>query len=277
VPVIVGGSVALLALVVGVVFAALQLATSLRQDPVAVGSDDPGADPRLDDLVAGDPGSALAEEPLTCGECFRFSDVQTLGLPDASYLRVGLGISDDSVYRLAASEEQADQTRWWSDDGGTPDACYFTYPKAPLFYEPGIVDDLPARGDTVLYPAWHSDREEYYFFTEGIRLFDTTEAATAYLTRLPASVADCPDYELSETGWAAAVGPTAALDLPPSVAGYGWVESDGYSRYFATDVQRGNVVVRLTLITDADGPTETDFRDLVEEYAALLADLEPQP
>jgi len=244
-------------------------------------ADDPVAEvpveAELDDLVPGDPGSPVAAEPLTCAECFRLADVQRLALPDASYLRVGLAIGDSSLFRVAASEDQADQTGWWTDDGGTPDACYFTYAKAPLFFDPGIVDDLPARGDPVFYPAWHTDRDEYYLFSEGIRIFDDSAAATAYLTHLPDAVAGCPDYELTAVDWSASLTPTAGMDLPPSVASYGWVESDGDSRYFVTDMQRGNLVVRLALFTDADGPSEADFRDLVAEYADLLDALEPVP
>lgn len=281
-PVVIGGSIAVLALVGGVVALAVQLGgiiASASASALGSGDDAPVAegpvDPGLDDLLEGDPGSPVAAEPLTCAECFRLADLQQLTLPDASYLRVGLAISDDSLTRMSASEDQADQTGWWADDGGAPDACYFTYPKAPLFFDPGIVDDLPARGDTVLYPAWHTDRDEYYLFSEGIRVFDDTAAATAYLTRLETAIADCPHYSLSEVNWTAAVTPTPAMPVPASVASYGWVESDGHGRYFATDVQRGNVVVRLTLFSDAYGPSETDFRDLVAEYADLLASLEP--
>jgi hypothetical protein len=280
IPVIAGGVLAFLALLVGVGVVAAQLAGNLRDTTIAGPFvEDPTVENPVveqpEDLLDGDPGSPVAAEPLACVDCFRLGDVQNLALPDASYLRVGLALSDDSLYRMSASEEQADQTGWWTDDGGTPDACYFTYPKAPLFFDPGIVDDLPARGDTVLYPAWHTDRDEYYLFTEGIRMFDDTAAATAYLTRLPDAVAGCPDYDLTEVGWTASLSATPAMELPPSVASYGWVETDGYSRYFATDVQRGNLVVRLTLFTDAYGPSEADFRDLVAEYAEVLAALEP--
>jgi hypothetical protein len=274
VPTIVGGSVAFLALIVAVALLAVQIAGFVPRSPVA---GPPYAPSAPEPLLDGEPGEPVAVEPLTCAECFRFPDVQTLALPEASYLRIGLSVSEGGRSRLAASEEQADQTKGWIEGGAAPDSCYFAYPPAPLFFDPGIVDDLPARGDTVLYQPWHTDGDQYYYFIEGIRLFDDTAAATAYLTRLPEAVAGCPEFEFAEDEWRVSLEATAGLELPPSVASYGWVQSDGYTRYFVTDVQRGNAVVRLALFTDADGPSESDFRDLVTEYAGLLAEIEPRP
>lgn len=78
------------------------------------------------------------------------------------------------------------------------------------------------------------------------------------------------------SGFAARVAAAPALRLPDSVAAYGWTESNDYSRVYAVDLQRGNLVARVTLTTDGSGPTETEFRVLAEEYAVLLAGLEPQ-
>jgi hypothetical protein len=200
-----------------------------------------------------------------------------LGSPAAVYAEIGLPVGDDASLELTAGEDQIDQTKWWNTDGGTPEQCYFTYPRAPLFFAAGDVGDAPGAADTVFYPQWHSDADEYYVLTEAVRVFDSTASATAYLGDLETAIAGCPNYSFPESGWAVAVTPAPALDLPASVAAYGWAESNEYSRFYAVDVQRGNLVSRLTLSTDAYGPSETEFRAFAENYAEQLAARAPRP
>lgn len=273
VPVIIVGALAVVGLIVGVAFVAIQLATSISRSPFVAPDSAPIGE--LDELLEGDPGSPVAVDPLDCVVCFGIDEARTLALPAEAYAGVGLPNSDEDVYELSAGDDQIESTRWWKSDGGTPDHCYFTYTSAPLFFAPGDPGDSAAESDVVYYPEWHFDDSEYYSFTETVRVFDETTSAAAYLVDLESAVAGCNDYSFSESGWSTVVTATPALDLPSSVAAYGWAESGGLNRYYGVDLQRGNLVARLTLMSDPGGPTEAEFRALVEAYAVLLAELEP--
>lgn len=275
VPVIVGGSLALVALIGGVAAVAVQLGTIVAQAPLPDSDAGPvGAPP--EQLLQGEPGSPVAVDPLTCDVCFAIDDARTLRLPDESYEAVGLTVGDNAPYEVLAGDDQSEQSGWWLDEGGTPDACYFTFPKSPLAFAPVEMEYSTSSTDFVFSPEWHSDEERYYVGTESVRVFDDTATAGSYMAALETAVAGCPNYSLPESGWSSVVTAAPALDLPASVAAYGWVETGGYARYYAVDLQRGNLVARLTLASDGDGPTETEFRDLVEEYALLLAALEAE-
>jgi hypothetical protein len=271
-PVVIGGSLVALALIGVFVAVAIQLVSFVPPPPAAGPVGSPSTP---DDLLEGDPGAPVAAEPLDCVLCLSVVDARALGLPDESYDAVGLTVGDNAPFEILAGADQIDQTKWWKADGGTPDACYFTYAKAPLFFEPGAIDDTAAANDPVVYSEWYSDETEYYWGTEAVRVFDDSTAASAYLAGLETAIAGCPNYAFPESGWSSVVTPAPAFDLPASVAGYGWVESGGLSRFYAADLQRGNLVARVTIWSDGGGPTEAEFRGLVEEYAALLAAIEP--
>jgi hypothetical protein len=274
-PVIIGGSLILAGIIAGVVVAAFQFATWVGEAPLA----NPPGDSDVpsgtgDDLLEGDPGSPVAVDPLECTGCFILSDARNLALPDENYAAIGLPENDGTTVDGLTAKEQRNQSGWWADDGGSPDACYFTYTDAPLSLVPGEADAV-AKDDALYYPAWHYDRDEYYVLRQGIRLFDDSAAATTHLAGLDSAIDGCPNYALPGTGWAAVVTPAPALTLPDSVAAYGWVEVGGPTRYYAVELQRGNLVARLALNSDPDGPSEAEFRELVEAYAVLLGELEP--
>jgi hypothetical protein len=269
IPVIIGGSLAVVGLIAGVAFLAIQLATSVSQTAFSPSGGD------LDELLEGDPGTPVAVDPLDCGACFDIADARSLALPADAYVEVGLPHSDDESFEITAGRDQTDNTKWWESDGGTPDGCYFTYTSAPLFFTPDDSGDPDADDDPVYYPDWHFDSSEYYSFTEAVRVFDESASATAHLAGLESAIDGCSRFSYTETGWYALVSATPALDLPDDVAAYGWAESAGLNRYYGVDLQRGNLVARLTLTSDPDGPTEAEFRDLVEAYAVVLGELDP--
>jgi hypothetical protein len=269
VPVIVGGSLALVGLIAGVAFLAVQLATAVSQTAFSPTGGDPDA------LHEGEPGSPVAVDPLDCGACFTIDDARSIELPADVYAQIGLPHSDDESYEIVAGRDQTDTTEWWESDGGTPDHCYFTYTSAPLFFAPGDSGDPSADDDLVYYPDWHLDSSQYYSFTEAVRVFDESASATTHLAEVKAAIDGCSTFSYTETGWHALVSAAPALDLPDDVAAYGWVENAGLKRYYGVDLQRGNLVARLSLSSDPDGPTEAEFRDVVEAYAVLLGELEP--
>lgn len=275
IPVIIGGSLLVVALIVGVSVAAFTFATTLAQS-----SSEPPTDSDPDDdsdaTVDGEPGAPIAADPLDCDGCFDIDDARALSLPDSAYADIGLAATDGDDYETTARLDQIDQTKWWKSDGGTPEECYPIYPVAPLFTMPGTPGDSAAGDDPVFYSPWHHNGDEYYYFREAIRVFDDSEAAAAHLHSLEATIAECPTYALPESGWSSRVTAAAALDLPDSVAAYGWVERGGVNRYYGFDLQRGNLVARITLGSDPSGPSEAEYRGVVEAYADALAALDPE-
>jgi hypothetical protein len=126
----------------------------------------------------------------------------------------------------------------------------------------------------VTFAPWYADEDEVDYIAQATRLFPDSAAAAEHMLALEAAVAGCPVYRL-DSGWAPAVDPAGAFELPPEVAGYGWVESSGGAHFFAADLQRGNLVTRVTMWSDLGGPDEAEFRSVVDRVAQLLADLEP--
>ena len=274
VPVIIGGSLVLVGLIAGVGFAATQIAGAISRVPYGVA---PEADvEEMDSLLRGDPGSPVADQPLSCGACFNAAHVDLITIPRDAYFGLGVPITDGSWYETTLGADQIEKSGWWVSDGGTPDACYFTYATAPGYFATNASAGAAVNDDDIIYPDWHADEDEYYLLTESVRVFDETALATAYLAELETAVAGCSSVSFPDQGWSGTVTATPALDLPPSVASYGWAEGNDFGRYYAVELQRGNLIVRLSLWTDAYGATETEFRAFAELYAEKLAELEPQ-
>lgn len=274
IPVIAGGSALLLVVVALVVVGAVALGSFYRDLP---GGGTDGGSPVVGapaPPIAGDPGSPLASDPLDCVGCFTYSDATRLRLAFIAYSDLGLEYADGELFDTTVAEDRAISEQNWADVGGEPSECYFAFPQAPLGHTLGE-GSAEADDDRVHYPSWHSDEDEYYWLTEGVRLFDDSAGATAYMEGLAAAVDGCDTYSLPDSGWSGRVIPAAALTVPDEVAAYGWIETAGYSRYYVIDLQRGNLVQRLTLSSDGVGPREAQFRMFAEAYAELLAELEP--
>jgi hypothetical protein len=274
VPVIIGGSLLVAALIAGVAVAAAQLATWVGDLPSAGAPDDRDADELGEpgDLVEGEPGDPVASEPLDCVTCFASDDVVNIDVPNGAYARLGLPIDDRQPFEVPMFANQREHVDWWEDDGGSPDECFFAYTQPPLLFVPER--DGVANSDQILYASSHSDADGDYWLTEASRLFVTNSAAAAHMVELELAVDGCPEYSLSGAGYAAVVTPAPAFAVPADVAAYGWVETAGVSRFYAADVQRGNVVTRLSVFSDSQGPSEQQFRAFVEEYARALGALE---
>lgn len=275
IPVIVGGTLLFASLIVGVAVVAAQLATWASDLPVTSppsGDAEPGDPTEPEDLVEGEPGDPVASEPLDCATCFAAHDLDNLAIPGGAYVRLGLPVEEGQAFELPMFSDQRDYSDWWTDDGGSPDSCYFTYTQPPLLFEPGLAGD--GTSDVVRYATAHYDADGAYGLGEASRVFLTSSAASTHMQDLATAVAGCTEYSLIGAGYAAEVTPAPAFDVPADVAAYGWVETAGLSRFYAADVQRGNVVTRLTLLSDSAGPSEQQFRVFVEEYARALAALD---
>lgn len=271
IPVVIGGGVVLLGVVGIIVAGAVYLGTTLRELPGG-GSGPVAAPPAAP--IDGDPGLPLANEPLDCVGCFTPADAARLRLAYVEYAQLGLEFSDGAPFDSTVGDELDLVEQQWSEVGGDPDSCFFAFPQAPLAH---VLGDRSAAADDdhVHYPSWHYDEAELYWLTEGTRLFDESADATAHMSALASAIDGCGSYALPDTGWSSRVAPAPALDVPAEVAAYGWVETGGVNRYYVVDLQRGNLVMRIALNSAGGGPSELEFRGVVEAYAELLGALEP--
>jgi hypothetical protein len=248
------------------------------RDPGDEASTAPSDAPEILPLVAGDPGPAVAANPLVCpGECFPLDVFGDVGLDASTY---------DALAGLAQTEEWGDYAdttpskeytyaaRYWTDNEGTPPECFSIYIQVPLATPFDVRPDAP--DDTVGYLGYYESPDAYSGLQESARLFTDSASAEAHMSTFKDLVASCTEYEIGSGSeyWTADVSPVPALDLPDSVAAVGWVEDSPFgSRYYAIDLQRGNLVVRAALYTDG-GITEEEYREYVEELAQQLAELE---
>lgn len=276
---IVIGAVAIMGAVAFLVDAVRSATTALPAPVADVAEVDPPGQPQgsvvIEPLLEGDPGRPVAAEPLDCTGCFDLADAESLRLPERAYAELGVPESDGETWKTKVYSEQLASIRAWREDGGSPEGCYLTYPWAPL---PVVAEPVPTavRLQDLYFPEWHFDASDSHMLTEIVRVFDSSTNATGHLAEVDAARAACPGYTMTEANYSGVVTAAPALvDLPPSVAATGWVEQSGSWRKYAFDLQRGNLVVRIVLTTNGPGPTEAGFRDLVDEYAVLLSELEP--
>jgi hypothetical protein len=277
--VVVVSTVVLAALAVGI--GALLLSNVPRiinavAGPPSLGEDDWVDYPPVEDLLEGDPGSPIAASPLDCAACFTPADAKALQLDDTLFEQLGLteGVGAPQSLRLARVQGEAvDQ---WRDDQVAPDACYPIWPYAPVPMTPEELDrDDPSFIETVVTKPDQSDPEGYYAARSSMRVFTDSAGAVIHMTGLVDAIDACPEMS-SAGGYAFAISAAPALDLPADVGGYTWAaDLDGRWRYYGADLQRGNLVVRLTFNSDGYGPTEGDFRAFVEEYARQLSAATP--
>lgn len=247
--------------------------TAAAEEPIDMGFL-PGAEG--DPLVTGDEASPLADEPMDCGGCFSDPYLQSMVIDRSELLALKLTETDYAwdPTPYAYESEATYYANSWHDSAGAPDSCYATFPSAPVAREPeGRVE---RDGSSIYYLGDYSDEEAWSTLSQSARLFTSDEEAVEFMTTVQSLVGGCSHYasSVSGTSWEADVTPAPALSVPSSVAAVGWVEVAPFSRFYAFDVQRGNLVVRTTLTT-ADEISELEFRSLVEHVALQLESLTP--
>jgi hypothetical protein len=281
VPVIAGGALAFVGLAVGVAVAA----ATLTQAAISRGSfGDPLVEegvlpPESADLQEGEPGSPLAVHPLDCDVCFVHDSIVDLDAPEAAYTSLGLLLSAQASGSDIAGVQHRVSYDYWRTESSGPDACFFTYPYAPIAAPESdfMLSSDPGYDDEVYFYGYHSSDDQYYQLTPTGRLFDDTTAASAHMAELDRVLADCTGYDAEDDigPFSIAVQEAPALTVPLSVAALVWTQSSEWGRSYEADLQRGNLVVRLTMNSDGYGATEDEFRRFVETYAQQLAALEP--
>ncbi|CAN5116546.1 hypothetical protein BH11ACT3_BH11ACT3_14230 [soil metagenome] len=251
--------------------------TPTPSSSATAGADDDGASSIYPDaLVTGAAGSPIATSPMNCaGACFDTDVIGSTIPKPATFAAIGVATNRDPWGKYSdttAANEFDDSARAWSKAGGDPDGCFVAYPGSPIS---GPIDGVQTATDRIDFTGTHVDDAEISSIAQSTRLFPDADSASAYLVELDAQLQACSHYSYGskETYWEADVSREPALNLPDSVAAVGWAEDSVFdTRYYAIDLQRGNIVVRTSLYTDGS-VSEQDFRAFVEDLAKNLAEL----
>lgn len=234
--------------------------------------------PEKEPLIEGDPGPTVAADPTVCPqECFTVDHFDRTVLGEADY--AALGTPDvpaewDDFRNSTAQKEFLYSASGWESGDGNPDECF------PVTVYSPIAAPLDGRADSADDPVGFTQSrlssDQYSSLYESPRLFTDSASAEAHLATMLSLIQGCSTYEIGDGQgyWTADVTPMPALDLPASVAATGWVEDSPFGRFYGADLQRGNLVVRITLYTDGT-ITEEAWRDYLVASAENLASLTP--
>ncbi|GGF27488.1 hypothetical protein [Subtercola lobariae] len=174
------------------------------------------------------------------------------------------------------SDAQSELASDWKGDTPAASAlpCEFAYSLYPVTnLETGAQEQQPlALNDQFLSIDTDST------FSQSTRVFGSAGEASAFIGQMRQLVAGCTSY--STSSWSATVAP---LTLPGvSISHSAWVETGTASHtggsYFAADLQRGNIVTRITAdaaSTDSGKLNSTLFDAVVKTAAANLQALKP--
>jgi hypothetical protein len=216
--------------------------------------------------------------PTVCSDdCFDGTDIGgTLG-SDADFAALGITENLYAWGQLASSTPTAEH-RWssrrWERNAGSPEACYFTNnlsPVAlPLAADPGFSDEF------IYFTGARTTESNGDRVNQTVRIFTSSAEAEQYLGDLETQIDGCSrvTFDAGPRTGSATVSASAPLEVPGSVATVGWVEAfDSGLRYYAFDLQRGNIVVRMTFLLESD-LAESTVRDFTTAIALKLAALE---
>jgi len=224
-------------------------------------------------LDTGAPGSPEAAEPLACpSSCFTAAANKELipGYPVLTALGLDKDVYPPGTYDpVTAGQIYRSDLASWRAANGAPDVCFF----APINSPGGssISDGQTENPDVVTFVGTWGAASQRSFVDVSSRLFPDTESASGYLRELATSIQNCHRVEVGPDNHRRVftVQPAAALEVPNSEAAVGWVRlgttaSEG--RAYVMDIQRGNLVVRLRVVTDG-AITEAKFRSFATTFA----------
>ena len=227
-------------------------------------------------LESGAPQTPIAAEPLDCeSQCFTGDVVAETIVPQSRLDELGLTTVTEEWGDYAPSDaawEYSYLTSEWQRRGSETDSCFFTLPQFALAAD---LDTPPAEGDFVDFTGLSTSEDEFSYFSQSVRIFPTSADAVQHMSGLNELIDGCDyyAYDPAVEDWSAKVSPAPALVVPDTVAAVGWREANALNRYYVVDLQYANLVVRVALAT-TDVISETQYRDLVEELAEHLAQLE---
>lgn len=230
-------------------------------------------------LAEGDAGEPRAAEPLECpSACFDSSSIGDAVILETELNAVGLTQHDfpwGTYDPTSAGEMYRSAAASWRANDGSPDRCFFALGNSPAATV--IDENEAAKNDEIQFTGEHADEDVRTTLDQSMRLFPRSADAMNYLTELHEQIGQCGLIEIGSPNerYSAEITPAPALSLPDSVAATGWVRTGDRGhrwRAYVVDLQRGNLVVRVRVLTDG-AMTELDYRALVERYAEQLAAL----
>lgn len=224
-------------------------------------------------FISGPPQEAEARMPLACPEaCFTIDaatlmavsadEVSPLSIKDELY---GVGEIEGSTVSAVAPRvgEQ------WLSVGGDEE-CSFVPVNAP--YIP-VGPDSSSEDPVSWVQTWESGDE----MTDiSVRVFPTTESASAFMSDIHQRVAACPWQDLNVPAAGGLdtslvqITAQAAIDVPSEVAAVGWVREGSPGprwRSYVWELQRGNLVVQVRVLTDG-----RIVEEQVVTYAEFIAE-----
>lgn len=239
------------------------------EEPDTEEPNDSGVGPGAD---GGDQGP-LAVTPLECESCLGENQIGATIPADPLLEDLGLTVpydywGDYPPYR--AGTEIDFHAAGWARDGGTDDACFFTYPTSPVG---PTAQGVGSRSDTVEYTGTFTDTKALNSVLHSVRVFSSSTEAVAYLTALHSAIRGCDRYTLA-SGWEPTVAPAQQFSLPDDVAVVGFVETRYPDALHVVNLQRGNLVVHVAMWSSRGGPSAEDFRAFVEGLAVQISEID---
>lgn len=231
-------------------------------------------------FIDGAPQQPHAMSPLACPEqCFDIDSALLVAVSAAEVAQLSITDERYSVGELEPAtvrDVAPDTGEYWLGLGGDAE-CSFIPANAPyIAVGPDSRSDDPIR--------WVQTWETGYEMTDvAARTFPTTEDASSFMRDIHERVAACP---WQDTNVPVANGldtslvqitAQAAIEVPSEVAAVGWVregEPGPRWRSYVWDLQRGNLVVQVRVLTDGS-IVEQDVAAYAQLVAERLGELEP--
>lgn len=221
-------------------------------------------------FVAGPVQQPDAKSPLECPErCFELDAATLLALSADDVAQLSI---TDERYRVGEFEPSTvaavapDVGEQWLALGGDEE-CAFLPANAPYI---AVGPDSSSEDQISWVQTWETDDE----MTDiAARVFPTTADANAFMLDLHERVAACPWQDLNTPSAGGLdsslvqITSQAAIDVPGEVAAVGWVREGSPGprwRSYAWDLQRGNLVVQVRVLTDGR---------ILEEQTATFTEL----
>lgn len=273
---IIGGA---LALIVSITLAVMSVRIVLTpyDDSTPYSEPAPYEPPHGDDspLATGDPGSPTAKVPVQCPTaCFTWDDLAVVGIPVGPYYGLGLfptGTADIEPTKTTAAAEYAAFVEEWKSTGNFADECFFTSPVSPISES---LDAVEVREDPIAHIGGGTLTADGSTLEQWARVFPDTASATEYMRTLEAGLESCHRYTDANSYPTDVILRQAAIEVPDSVAALGWVRKvvSTSDRYYVTDMQRANLVIRTFGYNNGEY-TDEELREVLEAAAAKLGEV----
>ncbi len=259
------------------VFGGIALANAINDTLEAMG-DQPLTFGDEEPPLTGPPGATVPSQPESCPEiCFSDADIGSTIPTRTEFTAFGTPEEVASWARSQYSSVRSEYSftaRTWVDLGGGPDECFPVYIAIPVA---AAFDEPPDGGtDRIDFIANWTDATGYTYISLATRVFSDASAASSHLADVNRLVGACSHYTIGSgvDTWSADVSLAPALELPPTTAAAGWVEQGSLGRYYVFDVQRSNLVVRMT-VSAVGTVSERQVREFAQRLAERLAAIEP--